>query len=88
MLLKNNKFLRILIEVKPFINDCFAFISVIIFHIILCEVFWIVPFVCVITLLLSEHCVKTRIYVNTDRYGNIESDIKVVILFTKIYSMK
>ena len=36
---QNIKFLRILIEVKPFINDCFAFILVILSHIILCEVF-------------------------------------------------
>ena len=85
MLIKNIKFLRILIEVKPFINDCFAFILVIISHIILCEVFWVVPFVCVITLLLVEHC--ARLCVNTDRcICNVESNEKVVVLFTKIYN--
>ena len=47
--------------------------------------FWVVPFVCVITLLLVEHC--ARLCVNTDRcICNVESNEKVVVLFTKIYN--
>ena len=42
-----------------------------IFHIILCEVFWVVPFIHMrgkVRFCLVEHCVNTRLSVNTDQY--------------------